>query len=827
MAYIKSRKHAVARALPPLGSAAAATLFALSLPAAAQQGPAAQPATTAQQTTAQQTPAAAQQFAQAATTPSATLKEVRVEESAASDYKVDKSANTKFTAPLLDTPQTVNVIPAQIMREQGATTLTEALRNVPGVGAFYLGENGSTSTGDAVYLRGFDTSSAIFVDGIRDLGTISRDVFNIEQVEVVKGPASTDVGRASPVGYINMITKKPTTENFFTGSVSYGSADAKRATMDLNRSIVAEDGSAMAFRLNAMVQDAGQPGRDMVQNNREGLAPSFAWGLNTPTRVFVDYLYLRQHNVPDGGVPTVGLTGYSSPDARLINSPILRRTFLNNAQPVDSSNFYGTSSDFDDATVNMLTLKAEHDLSPDTTIRNVTRIGQTQQDYMLTSFMAGGLTATRVGNSNTYRGTVPALTAGFLATPNPNDPSTWTVTRNLPTNKDQTNTIFVNQTSVATRFNTGSFGHTANFGLELMQEGQSNGNFFSQGFSSVSTTLAAAGAWPAANLYNPNPYVSGYNRIANGTGSWGDTRTVGLYGFDTMVIDPHWQLTGGVRFDHYSTDYDATALTLPTWAVTPTALSTSGDLWSGKLGVVYKPVENGSIYAGWGTSAQPPGGSNFQLAASGTGNSANRTDFQPQKGTAYEVGTKWDLIQNKLSVNGALYRTDISNEVVQDPTTLQYYQIGQKRVQGVDLSVAGALTDKWGMSGGFTTMNTSVQQGPAVTSDGTNVLAYTPDKAFTFWTTYQFSHAFTVGGGAQYNGVMKRGTDGAVGTPTQVDSYWVWNAMASYNVNKNVQLQFNVYNLFNEEYVASINKSGYRYIPGAPRSYRLTANFTF
>src|SRR5215469_3971573 len=141
MAYIKSRKHA--RVLPPLGSAAAATLVALTLPVAAQ-------------------------------TPPNTLKEVRVE-GTASDVKVDNSANPKFTAPLVNTPQTIQIIPETVMREQGATTLTEALRNSPGVGTFFLGENGTTSTGDSIYMRGFDSSSSIFVDGIRDTGSVSRD----------------------------------------------------------------------------------------------------------------------------------------------------------------------------------------------------------------------------------------------------------------------------------------------------------------------------------------------------------------------------------------------------------------------------------------------------------------------------------------------------------------------------------------------------------------------------------------------------------------------------------------------------------------------------
>lgn len=795
MAYIQSRKHAVARSRPPFGSAAAATLLALTLPAGAQ-------------------------------TSSNTLKEVRIEESVG-DFKVDNSANPKFTAPLVDTPQTIQIIPETLMREQGATTLTEALRNTPGAGAFFLGENGSTSTGDSIYLRGFDASGSIFVDGIRDLGTISRDVFNIDQIEVVKGPSGTDIGRSSPTGYINLISKKPKLENSFSGSLSYGSADFGRGTIDWNRVVSGADGSGTAFRLNAVAEDGGVAGRDMVSNKRWAIAPSVAWGLNTPTRVYLDYLHVKQNNVPDGGVPTIGLPGYSTPDALLINSPTLRRTFLNAAPRVDSSNFYGTSSDFDDVTADMFTARVEHDITPDTTLRNITRYGKTSQDYMLTSFMLGGLTASRVGTTNTYRGTVPAANAGFIATPNPALPSTWTVTRNLPTNKDVDNTIFVNQTSLATKFNTGSFGHTANFGLELMREQQEAGNFYAPGFASVNTTFAPAGSWPAANLYNPNPYVTGYNRLSNGTGSFGQTDTVSAYAFDTMKINEQWQITGGLRFDHYSTDYSATALVLPARTITPTDLGTSGDLWTGKIGLVYKPAENGSIYAAYGTSAQPPGGANFSLAAGGTGSSASRIDFKPQESKTYEIGTKWDVLNKRLALTAALYRTEVTNEVVQDPTSLQYYQTGKKQVQGIELGVAGAITDKWGVSAGFTTMDTSVTNGPAVTASGNDVLAYTPKNAFTLWTSYQLPFGLTIGGGARYNGKLERGTDGAIGTPAYTDAYWVFDAMASYRINKNFDIQLNVYNLFDKEYVAAINKSGYRYTPGIPRSARVTANFSF
>ena len=348
----------------------------------------------------------------------------------------------------------------------------------------------------------------------------------------------------------------------------------------------------------------------------------------------------------------------------------------------------------------MFTARVEHDISPNVTLRNTTRFGRTTQDYMLTSFVLGGLAA---------NGTVPAANTGFLATPNPSLPATWTFRRNPPTNKDQENKIFVNQTNVTAKFDTGGISHSISAGLELLREEQNNLNFFAPGFASVNTTFAPAGSWPDANLYNPNPDVVGYNRLRNGTGSNGRTDTVGLYAFDTIKLNEQWQITGGLRYDHYSTDFNSTALALPSRAITPTSLSVSDGLFTGKLGVVYKPAENGSVYAAYGTAAQPPGGANFALAAAGTGNNAGRTDFLPQKAKTYEVGTKWDVLNKRLALTAALYRTEVRNEVVQDPTNAAVFtQTGKKRVQGIELGAAGAITDNWGVSAGFTTMNTKV-----------------------------------------------------------------------------------------------------------------------
>lgn len=708
--YIQSRKHSAGRLPSSAGLVACATVLAgatLAMPAMAQ-------------------------------TAETALKEVKVEGNADTGYTPGQLSSPKFTQPLVNTTQTVNVIKEQLLQEQGATTLTEALRNVPGAGTFYAGENGNTSTGDAVYMRGFDSSSSIYVDGVRDIGSISRDMFNIDQVEVTKGPAGTDYGRSAPTGAINLVSKQANLNNSFGGSLGLGSASYKRASIDLNRVVNAETGTAV--RLNAMAQDANVAGRNGIENNRWGIAPSFAFGLNSPTRVFVNLLHIKQSNVPDGGVLTMGLPGYTSPDPA-------KRGYLSGAARVNSKNFYGTASDHDDVTATMATLKVEHDFSATTKLRNTTRWGETKQDYLLTAFMAGSTQ---------------------LVTPNANDPSTWTMSRNINT-KDQVNRILTNQTNLSTSLATGSVQHDLSLGLELTREEQTNYG------------LATKGTVPAVNVYNPDSSISLPDYQRNGADSKGKTDTVALYAFDTLKFNDQWQANLGLRLDRYKTSYNAMAVCTatsttqpcgsnPVGTVVPTTsdgLSKSGTLLSWKAGVLYKPAPNGSVYLNYALSQQPPGGSNFALSAA-VNNAAN-PNMDPQKAKTLELGSKWELAEKNLMLSGALFRTEVTNEIVtnSDGTV---GQTGKKIVQGLELGVIGQINKAWGVSAGYTVQNTKVDTGALVAADASNGLTYTPKNAFSLWSTYQLPFGLTVGGGARYAGGLKRGTDGAVGTPNHTDS---------------------------------------------------------
>ncbi len=698
-------------------------------------------------------------------------------------FRAEHASSPKYTEKLVDTAQSVQVIKKELIEQQGALTLTEALRNTPGVGAFFLGENGNTNTGDAIFMRGFDTSGSIFVDGVRDVGSISRDVFNLEQIDVVKGPAGTDNGRGSPTGSVNLVSKKAHMARAASGSLLGGSASQKRATADLNTVLNAERG--IALRLNLVAQDSGNPARDVVRNKRWAVAPSLGFGLNGATRVHVDFLHVDQDNIPDGGVSTVGLPGYTSPDPT--------RPFIAGAAPVDPENFYGSTSDYDKIKADMATVRVEHEFSPTLRLQNVSRYGKTKQDYLLTAWLAS---------------------AANFKTPVQGDPSTWTVARSTRTVKDQENKILTNQTTLTSQFNTGAVAHTLVTGLEFTNESQVTYGY----------VPASLGSMPAANLYRPNPAdpVTGFNPTRTGAYNEGEINTQSLYAFDTVKFGERWIFNGGVRLDHYSGDYTVVALTNN--VLVPTRFSVGDTLVNGKASLLYKPTTNSSVYAMVASSKLPPGSS---FTVSGNLNSAQNPIYDPQKTLTTELGGKLDLLRQKLSLSAALFRTEVKNEVEQDPVDLKYYQTGKKRVQGIELGATGELAPNWLVSAGYLYMDTSVEAGRSITAAGENVLTYTPKSSFTGWTSYDLGNGFKVGGGARFSDKLMRGTDGAIGTPAYADSYWVFDAMASYRVNANLDLRLNVYNLGDERYVAAINKSGYRYTPGAPRSASLTANFRF
>lgn len=745
MKSIQSRKHSAAA--QPLLTQSLIAMAAIGMPAAAQ-----------------------------AQSSEKTMAEVQVQASADAPYKAEKSSSPKLTQPLVDTPQTVSVIKKEVIQEQGATSIVEALRNTPGI-TLQLGENGSTSAGDTFQMRGFSAQGSLFVDGIRDLGAITRDAFNIEQIEVAKGPAGADIGRGAAGGYINLVSKLPTREEMIAATASYNTGNNKRVTADINRNF----GSSGAFRLNAMAQDGGQPGRKVIDNQSHAIAPSIAWGLGTPTRFYLFSQHVRQDNTPDGGIPTVGLEGFYNASAALRNAP-----------RVDRNTWYGYSTDYEKADADMVTARIEHELAPNTTLTNTTRWGRSKMDRILTGINT--LTATGA-------------------------PETWTVSRSRQSVL-QENRIRANTTNIVSEIGA----HTISAGLELLSEEQ-----ISPARTGLGSPVAPATTL-VANLYHPNPNdtLSAYNPQLTGAFTQGQTDTVAGYIFDAWKLTPQWQFTGGVRAEHYSTESNAATLTGT--SLIGSRIEKSDNLYSFKAGALYKPAENGSIYLAWANSQTPPGSANFSLSAA-AGN-INGPGMDPQKTTNVELGTKWDVLEKRLALTAALYRTENKNEITQlDAATNTYSQLGKRRVEGVELGAVGQLTSNWQIIAGLATMDTKIIEGTTGNNAAGAATRWSPDLSATLWTSWQPTGQLTIAGGARYLSRQKRVIDPSVDIALQnlpaIPSYAVADAMVRYKLNKNVDLQLNVYNLFDKLYISTLNNSGARAALGAPRSAQLSVSVMF
>ncbi|WP_127024849.1 catecholate siderophore receptor Fiu [Rheinheimera mangrovi] len=722
-------------------------------------------------------------------------------------YKAEKASSTKLTQPLVNTPQTLVVVKKELFQQQAATTLSDTLRNTPGI-TMLMGENGNTATGDSIFMRGFDTQGSIFVDGIRDLGTISRDTFNTEQVEIAKGPAGADNGRGSSSGYINLSSKQATQEEFTTGNLTLGSGSHKRATVDLNRQL----SDSSAIRVNLLKQDSGVVDRDEVEDNKTGIATSLALGLGTATRTYLNLFHVDQNNLPDGGIPTVGLEGYynaafdADPSSTFPNGgPNAGKTLA----PVDTSNFYGSKNDFDDVKATMVTAKIEHDLSDKTTIRNTSRFGQSTQDYLLTGVNA---ITTTTGS-------------GAAAVPIA-DPANWTISRSRQ-GKDQQNQILTNQTQLNTSVEVAGLTHDISSGIEFIYESQRNNTL------ALPTGVTQA----AANLYNPSTDDVFVNPVRTGASTDGSTLTSGVYLLDTIHLNEQWQFNASARFEHYKTETDtvtiqgaATPQIIPVGTKLGSSVEASDNLTSYKLGALYKPASNGSLYLSYATSQLPPGGANFTLSE--TAGNINNPNLDPQKGTNLELGTKWDLLNEKLALTAAVFKSTNKNEIVTeaDGTAVQ---VGERKVQGVELGLVGAITSAWQISAGAAYMDSEITRGNlsgrTITDGG--VIQWTPELTFTLWNSYELPMGLTLGAGVRYVDTVVRSSSTdlnlAKTSVVEVPDYWVVDAMASYPLTPYVDVQLNVYNLLDEEYMSSLNNGGSRYYLGTPRSFRLGVNVQF
>ncbi|WP_158618369.1 TonB-dependent siderophore receptor [Candidimonas sp. SYP-B2681] len=721
------------------------------------------------------------------------LTPVKVQGSAPA-FKPEAVQSVKFKAPLLDTPQTINIVPSEVLKQQSAQSLQDVLSNVPGI-TFSSGE-GNAGWGDMFTIRGFSAEQSVTVDGVRDSALTSRnDMFNVEQVEVYKGTGSIESGVASIGGSVNLVSKTPKLDKFYDFNVGIGTDSYRRTTADLNQQI----GETSAFRLNAMYHENDVAGRGPTNMDRWGIAPSFSWGLGTPTRITASYFYQKDKNTPDFGLP-------------------LDRNGKR-MQHIDKD-FWGglDNADIEETESNSATLRVEHDFNSKTSIRNQTRWSETKRFTYLTTggrllnvpanSQPGAIVAT--GNSNYW---------GYNATGSETYPSGFLAAPRLNNANSYKGTIVANQTDLDLDFNTGNVRHQMVTGVEFYEESYRKEPF--------SHNLPSFTGKRVIDVRNPDTNYQGrWARTSSTDESGAKVTNVGLYAYDQITLNQNWEIAAGLRYDNYNVKwYGANG--------SPLADEQNEGIWSGRLGVVYKPVDYGSIYLSYSEASQP----SAAAAASRSGGGSTTADYSPGKARTWELGSKWDLLDEKLSLTGAIFQIERSNPTDTDEFNVVTQTSAKERVRGFEFGLAGNITPKLSTYGGFTVMDSKVLENSEEPWQEGGKMKNVPNVTFNTWTNYTFNSQWDAGVGAQYIGkrrfVAGNTVSGAGGHTADVymPSFWLFNAAVGYKINKNLSLRLNVNNIFDEFYISrgTASSDGFQLygVPGAGRTLILNAEARF
>ena len=447
----------------------------------------------------------------------------------------------KLPQDLQDTPQSVTVVSEQLMTDQAATRLEDALKNVPGI---TLNAGEGAARGDTVNLRGFSAFNDFFLDGIRDAAVYSRDSFDLQSVEVVKGPSAVLFGRGSTGGAINQVSKSPLATPLIDLSTHFDSNDLYRATADINVPLA----PATALRLNAMGESSEVADRDDVINRRWGVAPSLTFGMGKPDSLTVAYLHQQEDNRPDAGIPFL----YGEP------------------APVPRDAYYGLISDSATTDVDIGTARYKHDFNSNLSIADTLRYAHYSFDFQDTM--------------PNYGGNVPA----------PDTPlGSILVGRDAPDSSGvQTN--LTEQIDLSARFSTGALTHTLITGVEIARQTSDITRYLNP-FNSNNNWI------PETALFDPNPNQplpaieppsSLQDTVANSSAA---------YLTDTMGLGRYLDLTAGFRFDRFAADYNQ--LTVQSGAVLH--LDHVDRVGSPRAALVIKPTPLQSYYLSFGTSFDP------------------------------------------------------------------------------------------------------------------------------------------------------------------------------------------------------------------------------
>ena len=669
-------------------------------------------------------------------------------------YRTEQSRTaTKTPTALLDTPQSVTVVTQAQIRDQAMQGVTDSLRYVPGVGVAQ-GEGNR----DTPIFRGNSTTADLFVDGIRDDVQYFRDLYNIESVEVLKGPNAMLFGRGGSGGVLNRVSKQAEWQDRRDVRVLVGTWDRARITADIGGAI----NDTAALRVNALDENSGSF-RKGVESSRRGIAPVLGLNLGESTQLDLGLEHFEDQRTADRGVSS----------------------YLDRPLKVDSSTFIGDPKrSRSEATVDAFSALLGHESGNGLSLRNRTRVARYDKFYQ-----------------NIYAGAYRA--------------SDDTVAISAYNNRSQRENL-LNQTDLSWRIQTGSVHHTLAAGLELGR--QETDNLRNTGYFPSTVGCPTASTITSARVSLADPIFEGtvcFRPSATDADNHGVARNAALYVQDQIEFSPRWQAIVGLRQERLSIDLHNNRSGVD--------LSASDELLSPRLGLVFKPRAEMSVYANYSQAFQSRSGE--QLASLSASNAA----LEPERFRNIELGIKWDMRAN-LSLTAAAYRLSRSNVAVVDPddnTRLVLQEGDAQRVDGFELGIAGKLTERWSLVGGLAWQDGKLMRDVKTSASGSSipagsVLAQLPRRSLSLWNRYDFTSRWGAGLGL----IARSGMYAAMPNTVLLPGYARVDAALYFRASDRAQWQVNLENLLDREYFLSAN-SDTNISPGSPRALSLSLNVSF
>ena len=668
----------------------------------------------------------------------------------------------KSPTPILEVPQSLSIVTSDQINRQGFDSIGDIVLYTPGV-------NQSQGEGhrDAVVFRGVRSTADFFVDGVRDDVQYYRPLYNLEQVEILRGPNALFFGRGGTGGILNRVTKKGVIgENFVDYLGAVDSFGANTLQIDINRGVT----DRSAFRLNAYYELLDNH-RDHYDGDRFGINPTAFFELGANTTLNLYYEYLDNQRFIDRGIPA-GSDG--RPATELVDITFAD-TLLNTAT----------------LEAHALRAAVNHDFLPD--LKANATASYTDFDKLYSNFFPVSYDeATQVVGLDGYIDTTQRSSFNLAA-------------------------------NLVGAFSTGGIGHTAVFGGEFRDTKNDNDRFnafFDQTQDDVEFFAVTRPVRFSGNVgvnANGDTTFNDFSVDLNDK-TQADVTVYSIYLQDTIDVTSWLEVVLGARYDEFEITVDNIASAQASGQRDVTS-RTDSEI-SPRVGLVAKPIEDLSLYASYSESFLPRSGEQFADLPDDP-NTPDDDTLDPNTFTNLETGVKWDFA-NQFSLTAAVF--EIEQESPQASDTAGQLVIVESEITGFETQLQGKFTSAWSVNAGYSYLSgDQVDTGGATQGQENGLrLRELPRHTFNLWSEYQLNARLGFGGGLTYQDESFADNSNLVTLPSFVRV----DAAARYQLSDRTRLQLNIENLLDREYFPNAHNAN-NITVGRPINARLSVQAQF